>query len=145
MAKPQHTAYQLQADFTNMNTDENTVTHTGPVALDTDCVSNGVIKASASWRFTKQAKAMVFIAPEDGYVSFGYDKAEKLLKECRKIGKEQFKKGQRPTFFLRKLTMSEFMDHKEFKKHKSANPIVRSVFKKYLLIDQLRDGGYQTS
>lgn len=138
MAKPQHTAYQLQGDFTNVEH-----SHTGPVGLDVDCISGGNLKEAPAWR--KGNVALVFVAPEDAHIAFGYDKADHLLNQCRKAAKLQFKKGARPTFFLRKLTMSEFMAHKEFKKHKSANPVVRSVFKKYLLIDQLRDGGYQTS
>jgi len=136
MAKPEHTAYMVMADFTHLNTDEYIVTHTSPVGLDPSCLAQGSLKRARV--FGKSNDVLHFNTPEDAWISFGFENADKLLQECRKAAKTQFKKGARPTFFLRKMTMSEFMAHKEFKKYKAHNEIVRKVFKKYLLLDLLK-------
>ena len=128
MAKPQHPAYQVQANF-----DSDVIK-----GIDIECIAAGKLKR-LNWRKT----SMHFNTLENSYVSFGYAGAEALLKQCRSEAKSQFKKGERPTFFLRKLTMSEFMAHKEFKKYRSSNPTVQKIFKKYLLLDNLRDSGFQ--
>lgn len=144
MAKPQNTAYQVQGDFTALNTDDNVIaiSHTGPVGLDPLCVADGKLKLGRR-NGMLQERLLAFVAPEKAYISFGYSNAEALLKQCRSTAKQQFKKGERPTFFLRKMTMSEFMAHKEFKKYRSSNPTVQKIFKKYLLLDNLRDSGFQ--
>ncbi len=127
MAKPEHTAYQVQADFDSVIK-----------GIDVECISSGKLK-QMNWRKT----SMHFNHPANAYVSFGYAGADALLKQCRAAARQEFKKGERPTFFLRKMTMSEFMAHKEFKKYRSSNPTVQKVFKKYLLLDNLRDSGFQ--
>jgi hypothetical protein len=143
MAKPEHTAYQVLADFSKLNTDDYIVTHTVPVGLDTSCIQGPGGNIKVQNRFGKQNHDMSFTAPEDAFVSFGFTHADNLLQQARHFAKKQFKKGHRPTFFLRKMTMSEFMAHKEFKKYRTSNATVQNVFKKYLLLEDLRDGGFQ--
>ena len=138
MAKPQNTAYQVQGDFTALNTDDNVIaiSHTGPVGLDPLCVADGKLKLGRR-NGMLQERLLAFVAPEKAYISFGYSNAEALLKQCREQSKRQFKKGARPTFFLRKMTMSEFMSHPEFERYKNSKN-VQQVFKKYLLLDLLK-------
>ena len=142
MAKPRHTAYQVQANFDGIDMSQYLVAHEGPVGLDPSCITGGRLKMADRWRRTRDH--IIFATAEDGHITFGYDKAEALLKECRKCAKEQFKKGGRPAFFLRKLTMSDFMAHKGFKNYKN-DATVKSVFKKYQLMDLLSEKGFQMS
>ena len=147
MAKPEHTAYQVQADFrgragTPPVYDE-PINYTGPVAIADSCVKGGKLRAIQSYRRKKDAR-LAFSTPENGYLSFGYVSAENLLKVARGAAKEDFNKGERPSLYLRKLTMSEFMNHKQFKNHKG-NPTIKSLYKKYLLMDLLSEKGYQMS
>ena len=142
MAKPEHTAYMVMGDFTHLNTEEYIVTHTAPVGLDPNCVSAGVLKAVRQFVRSNRSK-LTFNHPDESHVSFGFDSATRLLEECRQESKQQFKKGARPTFFLRRMTMSEFMAHSEFKKYRTSNKTVQKVFKKYLLLTDLRDSGFQ--
>ena len=133
MAKPEHTAYMVMADFDNIEKGEHIVNHDGPVGLDPTCITSGMLKRSLG----RNRYNLYFNTPENSHITFGYDKAEALLKQCRSTAKQQFKKGQRPTFFLRKMTMSEFMSHKEFEVYSSSTTI-RKIFKKYLLLDLLK-------
>ncbi len=147
MAKPEHTAYQVQADFRGRKgippVYEEPVNYAGPVAIAGSCILAGNLRAIQSYRRKKDSQ-LAFSMPESGHISFGYRKAEDLLKIARKAAKEDFNKGERPSFFLRKLTMSEFMAHKEFKNYKH-HSIVKQIFKKYLVMDLLREKGYQMS
>ena len=137
MAKPEHTAYQLQADFGDKNSPVMDISeHVGPLAINTSCVKNGVIQTVPSYR-NDQKNRLVFATPEHGYVHFGYEKADKMLIAAREIAKSQFTKGTRPSFFLRKLTMSEFMAHDEFSNYKGTDQ-VRRLYKKYLLLDLMK-------
>ena len=142
MAKPQHTAYQIQADFNGkesfvkMKTAEGIESFSGPVAINTSCVRAGKIRQVANRR-QDQKHRLSFTTPEYGYIQFGYSKAEKMLEDVRKIAKMQFTKGERPSFFLRKITMSDFMNHAQFVNYKD-NSEIKSLYKKYLLMDLLK-------
>lgn len=142
MAKPEHTAYQIQADFSDKEsfvkimTEDGMAVFTGPVALNTSCIQAGKIKSAANPRKNK-TKRIIFAKSEYGYVNFGYSKADAMLDSVRKIAKIQFTKGERPSFFLRKLTMSEFMTHEQFQSYKGSE-LIKSLYKKYLLMDLLK-------
>lgn len=147
MAKPNHTAYQLQADFSGVDimvqTGKYTTSEDGVSAIHPGCLQGGAFKRSKN-QWSAPDRAIHFSTPEQGYVTFGFDKAEKLLNSARGYAKTQFKKGERPAFFLRKLTMSEFMAHSQFVNY-SNDLLVKTLYKKYLLLDLLREKGYQMS
>lgn len=142
MAKPEHTAYQLMADFGDNTveawTGKGVEAHTGPVAIAESCIKAG------NARSTYFATRLAFAMPADGHITFGLSKAETLLKIARVAAKDDFSKGVRPSFFLRKLTMSEFIAHKNFKNYKG-DPLIKTLYKKYLLMDLLSEKGYQMS
>ena len=147
MAKPEHTAYQVQADFRGRKGTppvyDEPVDYNGPVAISDSCIKSGKLRAIQSYRRKKDAQ-LAFSMPESGNVIFGYDKASALLRIARKAAKQDFSKGERPSFFLRKLTMSEFMAHEQFKNHKGSET-VKALYKKYLLMDLLSEKGFQMS
>jgi len=141
MAKPQHTAYQVLADFGKTITIDGETTRTGHVGIDPTFIRDGNLKKALS---SKLFSLIKFREPEDAHVTFGFKNAESLLRQCRAESKKQFKKGERPAFFIQKLTMSEFMAHSQFSKYKN-DPTVKLIFKKYLLMDLLSEKGWQTS
>lgn len=147
MAKPEHTAYQVQADFRGRKgippVYDEPINYTGPVAIADSCIKGGSFRAIQSYRRKKDVQ-LAFSMPESGHVTFGYSKAEDLLKKARKAAKLDFNKGERPSFFLRKLTMSEFIAHKQFKNYKG-NAMIKTLYKKYLLMDLLSEKGFQMS
>ena len=144
MAKPEHTPYQVIADFSaaekcdfalaNIDiTDENK-----HLALSPECMKGELVRIRTEhWRKI-QANPMIFELPENGHVTFGFDSAFALLEQARKLAKKHFKKGQRPSFYLRKLTMSEFMVHKEFQKHMKSNKTIQKVYKDFLLFEHMK-------
>ena len=138
MAKPEHTAYQIQADFSNVSH-----SHEGIVGIDPSCINNKT-HLKAVGRFGRSQFDITCCALEDAVIHFGSADASVLMERLREHAKTQFKKGVRPTFFLRKLTMSEFLEHKNFKDYKD-NATVKRIFKKYLLLDLIREEGYQMS
>jgi len=150
MAKPEHTAYQILADFGEIESpvtfkgEGGTVeTLVGPAGLNTDCIqfrqAQPALKAAPSFMRTG-GHPITLTFPSEGFLCFGYSKANNLLEQCRKQAKSQYKKGERPTFFMRKMTMSDFMSHKEFKTYKD-NSTVKSLYKKYLLLNQIHATG----
>jgi len=154
MAKPCHTCYQVQADFTDMDPDkikadfwtERGITdriQDGYIGINPTCLARGTLRQQQSYS-NKGVDRIRFSTLEEGQITFGLDKAEALVKSLREAAKKQFIKGARPAFFLRKMTMSEFLDHKNFKNYKD-DPTVKRVFKKYHLMDLLRKEGFQTS
>ena len=148
MAKPEHTAYQVFADFSALNKIA-PVSHPEPVALSPKSIhwDRGFAKLGARQRLPAiryGSEPFNFVSAEEGFVSFGLNEAEELIKQCREVAKTEFEKGTRPAFFLRKLSMSEFIAHKNFAAYKD-HSIVGRVFKKYLLMDLLREKGYQMS
>jgi hypothetical protein len=144
MAKPCHTAYQVMADFSKAQHENDfLVTSDEPVALDVSCIEGSGGRLKNTRRFGKANRSIYFSYPSEGYVSFGYDNAMRLLEEVRKQAKFDFKKGARPSFYLRKLTMSEFMVHPEFKKYAHSNVTVQKVFKRYMLLHELSQAGFQ--
>lgn len=143
MAKPQHTAYQVLADFGKTITIDGETTRTGHVGIDPTFIRDGNLKKAMAHKFGR-GNNIKFREPEDAHVTFGFKNAESLLRQCRKESKKQFKKGERPAFFIRKLTMSEFMAHSQFKNYKN-DPTVKLIFKKYLLMDLLSEKGWQMS
>ncbi len=147
MAKPEHTAYQVQADFRGRKgippVYDEPVDYAGPVAISDSCIKANGLRAIQSYRRKKDAQ-LAFSMPDSGHITFGYKKAEDLLKIARRAAKEDFSKGERPSFFLRKLTMSEFIAHKQFKNYKGS-ALIKTLYKKYLLMDLLSEKGYQTS
>lgn len=157
MAKPEHTAYQILADFGEIESpvtfkgEGGTVeTLVGPAGLNTDCIqfrqAQPALKAAPSFAdITGTAMRIgghpiVLTFPSEGFLCFGYAKANTLLEQCRKQAKTQYKKGERPTFFMRKMTMSDFMSHKGFKQYKD-HSTVKSLYKKYLLLNQIHATG----
>lgn len=138
MAKPENTAYQIMADFEKCDKSKYIHATDGPVALDPSCVSMG---QAGRWRTantaTLKATLLRFDYPQKGHITFGYKNAEKLLSKVRAAAKKQFKKKDRPSFYLRKMTMSEFIAHPEFERYKK-NTIVQGLFKKYLLLDLMK-------
>ena len=136
MAQPENTAYQIQACFQAPITLDGTLIHPESiVGISPNCIRQGTLRSGMTYR--RQQGLIKFTAVEDGYVSWGFNKANKLLTTTRKEAKSQFKKGVRPTFFLRKLTMSEFMSHSQFSVYKDT-PVVKALYKKYLLMDLLK-------
>ena len=130
MAKPEHTAYQIQVVFSNTDSQE-------ILAIDDDCINSGKLRpALVSYKKAKSDRIQISTA-KLGHISFGYSNADTLLKQVRMAAKEEFSKGERPSFFLRKLTMSEFMTHENFKNYKN-NSLIKILYKKYLLMDLLK-------
>lgn len=143
MAKPENTAYQIMADFSNTVDDVFIVkTDDDIVALHPSSIMGFDGDSLRVNNLDKKARILHFDYPDKGAITFGFYKAMKLLNQCRKRAKIDFKKGQRPAFYLRKLTMSEFMAHPDFDKYAKLNTKIRQVFKRYMLLAQLRDTGF---
>jgi len=128
MAKPENTPYKIIAQIGD-----------GPeTGINKKNFSGGILRTSlSSLRPDK-------VPQEEGIAFFGLKDANNAIIGLQKAERRNVVKKERAKYFLRKMTMSDLMLDSNWDTLKK-DPRVKAAYKKYLLMDLLRENGYQMS